>query len=77
MFDSCSECGDLWREFGEAASRHIVAENKLKRALLEGDHTTVHVLQWQTTVAFEQKAKLRDAIRKHDTESHGEIPRAF
>jgi hypothetical protein len=62
--------------FAEATSRHIVAEDDLKRALLEHDHSAVKALHWQTTAAHEQKAKLRRAIRQHNTEAHGANPRS-
>jgi hypothetical protein len=77
MLNDCSACQSLWREYALATQRHIVAEDKLKRALLEHDHGAVKALQRETTVAFEQRAKLRDAIREHDTDAHGAIPRAF
>jgi hypothetical protein len=77
MLNDCSVCRELWRQFADATSRHIVAESKLKRALLEHDQDAVKGLQWETTVAFEHKAKLRDAIREHDTEAHDAPRRSF
>ena len=77
MSNSCLNCRDLWREFREATSRQIIAENKLMRALLDRDYEAVKVLQQQTEIAFDHRAKLRDAIRRHDTEAHGTMPRGF
>jgi hypothetical protein len=77
MFNNCSKCGDLWREFADATAEHLAVANRLKRAVLESDYEAIRALREQEQVAFDRKAKLRDAIRKHDTDVHGIMARTF
>jgi len=77
MFNDCSKCGELWREFADATARHITAEKKLECAVLECDYDAIRALREQAQASFDQKTKILESVRKHDAVVHGVAPRAF
>ena len=77
MFNTCSICCELWLNFADATTEHVLAENRLEMALLDCDTQAFISLSQQAASAFERKAKLREAIRKHETDAHGALARGF
>jgi hypothetical protein len=76
MDEQCDECRNLWRDYAAATSSHIQLDNKLKLAALTGDNAKMGVLTPLTEEAEATRKLLRETIRTHDLQVHGEAAAA-
>ena len=66
----CEECRRLWQTYAADTTGHVLAENKLKLAVLKHDTEAVALLTPQVELAGEKRQSSRAAIRGHETQ-HG------
>lgn len=70
MSQGCPECVSLWREYGDATVAHIRLQSKLQVSMLEHDLEKADVLRVEVEKAYQLRNEWRDALRRHEAESH-------
>lgn len=71
VFDDCLVCTDLWRRLAHATAENFSVESQLRRAMLDRDPQAARKLQPWAKKVSRRKIQLREAIRKHDADTHG------
>ena len=67
---NCPECQRLWESYSLAIREDIRLEYQLRAATLEGDPATIQL------IVEEVRQNLRDSIRRHEVQAHGNGARA-
>ena len=74
MWGGCEECQRLWREYAAATTAHIRLQGKLQVATIQHDLENIARLEAETGTAEKVRGDLREAIRRHEENSHGAGP---
>ena len=73
---NCPECQRLWESYSLAIREDIRLEYQLRAATLEGDLATIQLIVEEVDAADLVRQNLRDSIRRHEVQAHGNGARA-
>jgi hypothetical protein len=69
----CETCAQMWRLYAAATFEHIGVNTKLRLASRSLDQEAIDILKLKVAAAAALRATVRDAIRKHESETHARI----
>jgi len=66
----CTECQQLWKDYGDASLKRVRAYGNLKLANLRSDSETMEMLADAAALAAQKLEEVKRKIQEHDAGRH-------
>jgi len=66
----CTECEQLWKDYGDASLKRVRAYGNLKLANLRSDSETMEMLAEAAALADQRLEEVKRKIREHESAAH-------
>ena len=66
----CTECEQLWKDYGDASLNRVRAHGNLTLANLRSDSETIEMLVEAAALATQKLEEVKKKIREHEGTSH-------
>ena len=66
----CTECEQLWKDYGDASLKRVRAYGNLKLANLRSDSETMEMLVEAAALAAQKLEEVKKKIREHEATGH-------